>query len=166
MDVIGKSVVLRPLTRELCHEIYKKYAADPMMTDEAYEYSVEKVDAYFDERIKDSKRRMFAIIVNEVAIGEVQIKYINNIVKKGNLGIHLVNDRVKGKGYGTEAEKLMIQYAFQELGLSTLYADAVLRNTRSQHIMKKLGFQYVCEDEVFRYYELKKDNWTNEVSEE
>lgn len=160
MDIIGKSVVLRPLTRELCHEIYKKYIADPMMTDEAYEYSVEKVDDYFDERIKDSKRRMFAIIVNETAIGEVQIKYINNIVKKGNLGIHLVNDSVKGKGYGTEAEKLMIQYAFQQLGLNTLYADAVLRNTRSQYIMKKLGFQYVYEDEGFKYYELKKNDWS------
>lgn len=159
MDIIGKSVALRPLTRELCHEIYKKYAADPMMTDEVYEYSVENVDDYFDERIKDSKRRMFAIIVNETAIGEVQIKYINNIVKKGNLGIHLVNDSVKGKGYGTEAEKLMIQYAFGQLGLNILYADAVIRNTRSQYIMKKLGFQYVCEDEVFRYYELKKDDW-------
>lgn len=102
---------------------------------------------------------MFAIIVNEVAIGEVQIKYINNIIKKGNLGIHLVNYSVKGKGYGTETEKLMIQYAFKQLGLNTLYADAVLRNTRSQYIMKKLGFQYVCEDEVFRYYELKKYNW-------
>lgn len=159
MDIIGKSVVLRPLTRELCHEIYKCYVADPMMMDEPYEYSVEKVDAYFDERSKDSKRKIFAIIANEVAIGEVQIKYINNIAKKGNLGIHLVNDSVKGRGYGTEAEKLMIQYAFEKLGLNTLYADAVIRNTKSQYIMKKLGFQYVCEDEVFRYYELKKDDW-------
>ncbi|WP_234121640.1 GNAT family N-acetyltransferase [Clostridium hydrogenum] len=166
MDIRGKSIILKPLTRELCHEIYKKYVADPMMTDETYEYSVEKVDVYFNERAKDPKRRIFAIIVNEIAIGEVQIKYIDNIIKKGNLGIHLVNDSVKGKGYGTEAEKLMIQYAFEELGLNTMYADAVLRNTRSQHIMRKLGFQYICEDEVFKYYELKKDNWLKEVSEE
>lgn len=53
MDIIGRGVVLRPLTRELCHEIYKRYVADQMMTDEAYEYSVEKVNAYFDERIKE-----------------------------------------------------------------------------------------------------------------
>lgn len=159
MDIKGKKVLLKALTRELCHEIYRSYVADPMMTDESYEYSVEKVDTYFDERIKDPARKLFAIIVNKVAIGEVQIKYINNIAKKGNLGIHLVNDSVKGRGYGTEAEKLMIQYAFEKLGLNTLYADAVLRNTRSQYIMKKLGFQYVCEDEVFRYYELKKDDW-------
>lgn len=159
MIIKGEKVLLKPLTRDLCHEIYKEYVADPMMTDEAYEYSVENTDRYFNSRINDQNRRIFAIIVNNVAIGEVQIKYINSIVKKANLGILLVNDSVKGKGYGTEAEKLIINYAFLNMGLNTLYADAVLRNTRSQHIMQKLGFNYISEDEIFKYYELKKDKW-------
>lgn len=158
MDIRGEKVILKPLTKELCHEIYKKYVADPMMTYETYEYSTEKVDNYFNKRTKDSKRKLFAIMVDGAAIGEVQIKYIDNVIKKGTLGIQLVNDSVKGKGYGTEAEQLIIQYAFEHLGLNTLYADAVLRNTRSQYIMKKLGFEYVYEDETFKYYKLKKDN--------
>lgn len=159
MDIRGKKVILKPLTRELCHEIYKKYVADPMMTDEIYEYSTEKVDNYFDKRTGDSKRRIFAITAGGAAIGEVQIKYINDETKKGNLGIILINDSVKGKGYGTEAEQLIITYAFNHVRLKTLYADAVLRNTRSQHIMQKLGFTYIYEDKVFKYYELKKENW-------
>ncbi|MGN0143799.1 MAG: GNAT family N-acetyltransferase, partial [Clostridium sp.] len=159
MIIKGEKVILKPLTRELCHQIYKHYVSDPMMTDEVYEYSIQKVDNYFDERSRDVNRKIFAIIVDDIPIGEVQIKYINNIVKKGNLGIHLVNDTVKGKGYGTEAEKLAIQYGFDQLGLNTLYADAVIRNTRSQHIMQKLGFEYVYRDEEFCYYELKKNKW-------
>ena len=161
MDIIGEKVILKPLTRDLCHEIYKKYVADPMMTDEVYNYSIEKVDNYFNARINDTKRKIFAIIVEGAAIGEVQIKYINNVIRKGNLGIHLANDSIKGKGYGTESERLIIKYAFEHLGLNILYADAVLRNTRSQYIMQKLGFQYVYEDEIFKYYELKKSNWKN-----
>lgn len=159
MDIKGEKVILKPLTRQLCHEIYKKYVADPMMTDEIYEYSKEKVDNYFDERTKDPKRKIFAITVDEEAIGEVQIKYIDYTMKKGNLGIHIVNDSFKGKGYGTEAEQLIINYAFDQIGLNTLYADAVIRNTRSQHVLQKLGFRYVYEDEVFKYYELKKEDW-------
>lgn len=75
MIIRGKKVILKPLTRELCHEIYKKYVADPMMTSEKYEYSTEKVDNYFNERSKDFNRKIFAIIIDGLAIGEVQIKY-------------------------------------------------------------------------------------------
>ena len=31
-------------------------------------------------------------------------------------------------------------------------ADAVLKNTRSQYVMEKVGFRYLREDETFRYY--------------
>ncbi len=79
MIIRGKKVILKSLTRELCHEIYKKYVADPMMTNEIYEYSIERVDNYFNERSRDVARKIFAIIVDGVAIGEVQIKYINHM---------------------------------------------------------------------------------------
>ncbi|GFP76419.1 GNAT family N-acetyltransferase [Clostridium fungisolvens] len=154
MDIKGEKVILKSLTKELCHEIYKKYVADPMMTDQIYEYSKEKVDNYFNERTKDCNRKIFAITVDGEAIGEVQIKHINYLTKEGSLSVHLIGDSVKGKGYGTEAERLIIEYAFKNLGLNTLYADVVHRNTRSQHIMEKLGFKYVREDEMFKYYKL------------
>jgi RimJ/RimL family protein N-acetyltransferase len=159
MDIKGKKVILKSLTKELCHEIYKKYVADPMMIAEIYQYSREKVDIYFNERTKDRNRKIFAITVDEEAIGEVQIKYIDYTMKKGSLGIHIVNDSFKGKGYGTEAEQLIIEYAFKNMVLNTLYANTVLRNTRSQHVMQKLGFKYVYEDESFKYYELKREDW-------
>lgn len=159
MDVVGGNVILKPITRELCHEIYRKYVADSMMTENPYEYSKDKVDNYFDQRTKDPKRKIFAIVVDGKAIGEAQIKYIDEIMKTGNLAIHLVNDSVKGKGYGSEAEQLIIKYAFEYIGLNTLYGDAVLRNIRSQYVMEKLGFNYVCEDEGFKCYELKREDW-------
>lgn len=44
MDIRGEKVILKPLTKELCHEIYKKYVADPMMTDEIFKYYKLKKD--------------------------------------------------------------------------------------------------------------------------
>lgn len=161
MDIKGEKVVLKPLTRELCHEMYSQYVADPMMCDEPYNYTKEHVDHYFDNRIKDDSRRLFSIVAEGRTIGEIQIKYINFEVKKGNLAVHLTNDSVKGKGYGTEAERLILNYAFKDLGLETIYADAVLRNTRSQHIMEKLGFKYIYKDEDFKYYELMRYDYEN-----
>lgn len=70
------------------------------------------------------------------------------------MSIHLQNDAVKGKGYGTQAERLAVQYAFNELGMKTIHADAILKNTRSQHVLEKVGFQLLGEDDAFKYYRI------------
>ena len=35
-------------------------------------------------------------------------------------------------------------------------ADAALKNTRSQHVLKKVGFRYTHEDDTFKYYRCEK----------
>ena len=65
------------------------------------------------------------------------------------------NDSVKGKGYGTQAEKLAIKYAFEKLGMLAVNADAVLKNTRSQHVLEKVGFRFVKEEGIFLYYRVE-----------
>ncbi|MFR1622922.1 MAG: GNAT family N-acetyltransferase [Oscillospiraceae bacterium] len=62
------------------------------------------------------------------------------------------NNAVKGKGYGTQAERLALRFVFDELGMTTVLADAIRENTRSQHVLKKGGVRFVGEDEIFRYY--------------
>ncbi|WP_367927131.1 GNAT family N-acetyltransferase [Faecousia sp.] len=62
------------------------------------------------------------------------------------------NNAVKGKGYGTQAERLALRFVFDVLGMTTVLADAIRENTRSQHVLKKGGFRFVGEDEIFRYY--------------
>ena len=59
---------------------------------------------------------------------------------------------VKNRGYGTQAEILALRYAFNDLRLKTVFADAVSRNIRSQHVLEKAGFRFVEEKEGFRYY--------------
>ena len=48
--------------------------------------------------------------------------------------------------YDTAVERTVLEYGFKELGLSAIYADVVLRNTRSQHVLEKIGFEYLHED--------------------
>lgn len=69
------------------------------------------------------------------------------------------NDDAKGKGYGTETERLAIKYAFEELGLETVNADTILKNIRSQHILDKLGFEFIKQEGDFKYYHLEKRKW-------
>ncbi len=152
MNIEGKLIILSEYTRQRCHQLYKEYVSDPMMTFDEYLYDTKKVDLYFDTKVLAENRRFFAILKDESIIGEIQIKYINNVEGYGTMSILLKNDSVKDMGYGTEAEKMMLKYAKEELKLKTIYADAVKRNMRSKYILEKIGFVYIKSDENLDYY--------------
>lgn len=156
MKLKGKSISLETYTNERCHEFWGKYVSDYDMWEVDYVYNKEKVDKYYETKVNDKSRRFFAICHNGKTVGEVQLKHIDVEQKCGTLSIHFSSDIYKNRGWGTEAEQLIIKYAFEELGLNTIYADVVHRNTRSQHVLEKNGFLHIYDDEVLRYYELKK----------
>ena len=96
-----------------------------------------------------------AIMLQDVPVGEILFKRIDHTHRNAVFSIHLQNDSVKGKGYGTIAERLAIEYAFDTLHMKVLYADTIKKNCRSSHVLEKVGFQFVKEDLLFRYYEIR-----------
>ena len=104
-----------------------------------YVYDEVAVNRYFDAKGQDASRRLFAIMLGECT-----------------LSIHMQNDAVKGKGYGTQAERLAVKIAFDELGMAAVNADTVMKNTRSQHVLEKAGFRFVGEDGTFKYYRIER----------
>lgn len=147
-------VELRPFSREDYHIFWREYVADPAMMSDEYAYDEGIVNALFDRVTADPQRRMLAVTLDSHPIGEVQLKRIDMTRRCGTLSIHFSCDRYKNHGYGTQAERLMLKYASDVLGLKTVYADAVLRNVRSAHILEKLGFKHIGADDGFNYYVL------------
>ena len=144
------------MTRELCHVLFKGWENDPAIYGDmdqfsAYEYDEAAVDRYFDAR-QDPSRVLLAIMKDGRPIGELQLKGIDRKKKECTLSIHLQSDGVKGHGYGTHAERLALGYAFDELGMEAVNADTVIKNTRSQHVLEKVGFQYIKEEGGCKYY--------------
>lgn len=153
-------IELRKMTRALCHELYRNWQSDAsiymdMSLFKPYVYDQASVDRYFDAK-NESSRILFAIMLDGRPIGELQLKRIDWEKAECTLSIHMQNDAVKGKGYGTQAERLAVQYAFEKLGMAVIHADAVLKNTRSQHVLEKVGFRLVREDETFKYYRMER----------
>ena len=161
------NIELQPMTREKMHEMYRDFSMDPdiFMDMELYErvknyeYNPEKVDALFDMRAEEEGSICFAIMLGDEVIGEVGLRHADPVTKECELSVHMKNDSVKNKGYGTEAERLGIRYAFEELGMESIFAETNLKNVRSQHIIEKLGFRYSGEEEGFKQYYLKREEW-------
>jgi len=122
------------MTKELCHKLYRDWE-------------------------NDASRILFAIMLGDRPIGEVQLKQIDRRNRECTLSIHMQNDAVKGKGYGTWAERLAVRYAFDELGMAAVNADTVIKNVRSQHVLEKVGFKLIREDGDFRYYRIDCYTW-------
>ena len=148
-------VYLLPMTAEMYHNYFKEYQNDldlyiDKQACEPYVYSADKVDKYI-QRQKDLNRKTFAIMNGDEMVGELIIK---NIVEKqsATMSIAMKNAKYKDKGYGTEAERLAIEYVFNELDIPVLYADTILSNTRSRHVLEKIGFEFIKEEGDFRYY--------------
>lgn len=152
----GELIALQPYTLERCHEFWKEYVPDPDMWEQGYTYDHEGINRYYQSKAQDKSRRFFAVCHNERTVGEIQLKYIDAERGYGTLSIHFSHDKYKNRGWGTEAVRLLADYAFEELGLHAVYADCVHRNKRSQHVLEKNGFVYSHEDEALRYYVLKR----------
>lgn len=153
----GAQISLQPYTLERCRAFWRGYVADPAMWEDDYLYDREKVDAYHQSKTSDPRRRLFAICHEDTVVGEIQLKRIDRSRGCATLSIHLANDMYKNRGWGTEAIRLLTEYAFGELDLQTVYADCVHRNVRSRHVLEKLGFAFLKEDALLRYYCLTRE---------
>lgn len=153
-------IELKKMTRELCHELHKGWSNDAsiymdMSLFKPYSYNKASVDRYFDSKNEPS-RIIFAIMLDGKPIGELQLKQIDLEKAECTLSIHMQNDAVKDKGYGTQAEQLAVKYAFDELGMVAVNADTIMKNTRSQHVLEKVGFHLIGEDGTFKYYRIER----------
>ena len=50
-----------------------------------------------------------------------------------------------------------MEYAFSELGMTAVNADTIIKNKRSQHILEKIGFEFLKEEDGFKFYRIKKE---------
>ena len=143
------------MTDEMYDVYFQDYDNDPdLYFDKAqykpYVYSAEGVARYI-ERKKRKQQIPMAIVHDGEMVGELIFKEL--IPKESvTIGISLRKSKYKDHGYGTQAEKLALDYAFDTLGVQTVLADTILTNTRSQHVLKKVGFVETHRDEMFIYY--------------
>lgn len=137
---------LRPATNEDWSAFYENYFDTParFLLDSLVELPLNKEDAKmvwegFIENSKKEGRINFTIESLEgIMIGSMSIAGIDE--RNGNFGIGMqINRDQRGKGYGTEAMKLLLNYAFNERRLHKYQSYVMEGNIGSETMLKKLG---------------------------
>jgi len=93
--------------------------------------------------IRHKKAFSFGIIeiTSNLLIGIISLDSVDLVHNNAEIGFWL-GKKFRGKGYMTEAIKLILNFGFNELKLERIYARVVSINIISQNILKKIGFVY------------------------
>lgn len=72
-------------------------------------------------------------------IGNIYLQDIDWIARHAALGIFIGEPAYRSKGYGREATRQIITYAFRQLGLARIYLYVLTDNERAIEMYKKCG---------------------------
>jgi len=92
------------------------------------------------------------------AIGSIDLFDFDPFHKRAGVGI-LIDGFARGKGFASEALRLLAEYCFKTLNLHQLYCNIEQSNTESMRLFEKAGF-VKCGTK--KDWLLKDGKWTNE----
>lgn len=95
---------------------------------------------WLDEYLKDDTKLIFIIEVDGMPIGQVGLARINLDDKNASLYLVIGEKNYRGKGYGKEAIKYILDYSFKNLGLHKVWLEVHVANLVALGLYKKMGF--------------------------
>lgn len=81
----------------------------------------------------------FAIEVDGELVGDIVLWGIDEFNRRAHLGMALVAD-ARGRGYGTDAIRVLLRYAFQDRGLNRVQLEALATNAPGLAAYRRAGF--------------------------
>lgn len=103
------------------------------------EFNDDYEDCFFEDS-QPLKGRCFIIEHNGVEIGQINYNKIDLKTKETELDIWLADKQFTGKGFGTEAIKMLCRYLDKSFGCKTIYIAPSKRNENAIKAYKKAGF--------------------------
>jgi RimJ/RimL family protein N-acetyltransferase len=142
---IGAKVYLRPLEREDA-PLLTPWFNDPEVTRNLLRYrplNLREEEAWIDKLGHGEHDLAVGIVVRATdrLIGGTGFHQLDFQNRHGSFGICIGEKSEWGKGYGTEATALMVQYAFDTLNLNRVWLHVYEYNERGIRAYEKAGFK-------------------------
>ena len=138
----AENVILRSITLEDTYNILKWRNHPSVKKNFCLQEDLKEEThlAWFQNKILKREVVQFIIIDNQ-PVGSTYLRDIDHKNHKAEFGIFIGEEMARGKGIGTSATKLIVQYGFEELGLHKIYLRVFTNNTSAIKAYEKAGFQ-------------------------
>jgi RimJ/RimL family protein N-acetyltransferase len=106
-------------------------------------FTREQVEKFAQEISTRDDRADWAIIATHDGghVGEAVLNQFDPDNASANFRIGIYGQHNRGRGYGTQATRLVVGYAFDVVGLHRVSLEVYSLNPRAQHVYAKCGFQ-------------------------
>ena len=145
--MVGRRVYLRPLQRSDADEVawWSRRETETFWDIGRNVRSPVSLGHWIDKLYEDEMPEsiFFGVCLRENdeligAVSLIEVDYLNRFAETGTV-IH--NPQYRGGGYGSEAKHLLLEYAFDRLGLHMLHSSVFFQNTRSAAALRKQGYR-------------------------
>lgn len=147
LNVRGDLVALGPLRRDLI-PTYARWVNDlgtlRTLAVLPAPLAIEAEEAWYEAAIAGGAR---VFTIHELAtldpIGTCELRDIDHRNRTATIGMLIGEPAARGKGYGTEATRLLLDVGFTVLGLHSIWLDVFSFNLAGQRCYAKAGFREV-----------------------
>ena len=140
----GKLTRLRAIEREDLKHL-RDWRNEPEIKKFMREYrvlSMQNQMRWLDSLARDRNTIMFAVETKKgKLIGCTGLTYIDWKNRRAEVSIYIGDKSYKGKGYGTDTLKTLMEYGFKELNLHMLFSEIFEYNKANIGLFKKCGFK-------------------------
>lgn len=145
--IAGERIALRAWERE---DIQTRWETD--QTDDAEEQrlrdwhepprSLQQREAEFDAQLAEPDPATVALVIvaEGRAVGDINLFHIDTRNRAASIGLSIWRAEDRGRGYGTDAMRVLMRWGFQQLNLHRIELSVDPANERARHIYEKLGF--------------------------
>ncbi|MBI5354655.1 MAG: GNAT family N-acetyltransferase [Chloroflexi bacterium] len=110
-------------------------------------HSAKASSAFFEKMVKDESPEEYYFSIRMLEdnrlLGDINLDVVNNwLGRNAFVGIGIADRNDWGKGYGTDAMKVMLRYAFTEVNLNRVTLTVFEYNPRAIRSYEKVGFQH------------------------
>ncbi len=145
--LIGKKVILGPLLKKNL-EKYVHWLNDMevshYLTIAPINLTMENESEWYEKVVSDRSKIVFSIYdrKKEILIGNVSLENINHLDRSAELGIFIGYKKYWGRGYGSEAIELILDFGFNVLNLNSIFLKVYSYNKRAIKSYEKIGFKH------------------------
>jgi len=163
----GRQLYLRPLERTDLTERYQSWLNDPEVTvymeTGVFPTTLQQLERYYQAVTSSPDQVILAVVHQEsdLHIGNVKLGPINWVHRRAALGILIGDKEYWGKGLGTEAVSLAVEYGFYRLNLHRISLGVFEEHKSAVRCYQKVGFKIEghLRQDVFRDGQYKNGLW-------
>ncbi|MBX6342471.1 MAG: GNAT family N-acetyltransferase [Thermomicrobiaceae bacterium] len=157
VNIVGEKVALGPIRRDLV-PLYQRWFNDFQMLRtlgmRPGPMSLEQEEAWYDRASRESADAVAFTIYERGSwrpIGTAGLHDIDFRNRTAEFGISIGDARARGRGYGTEVTRLVLDYAFTALGLNNVMRRVYEFNLAGRRAYEKAGFREIGRRREARY---------------